>query len=169
MIYSVLQHKEVPVNVSKEIHYIDDKFGDLIRYTVHDASERRIHVGYVDLQDTKNGVKVMYIKNQHPNLYKHFGQLADQIELEHCLQRGIDKPYIYSVAAINTYITHFKRGKRFVNEGINVYLDSLLKHLSKGERVNPVFEDMQKMFMPVNLINIIKDKIKLTPLLKSLK
>ena len=169
MIYSVLQHKEVPITVTKEVHYIDDEFGDLIRYTVHDASGRRIPVGYVDLTDTKNGVKVHYIKSQYPNLYKHFGQVADQIELEHCLKRGIKNPYIHSVAAIGTHITHFLRGKRFINEGINIYLDYLIKNLQKGEKIMTGALGTQKMYMPINLINEIKDKIKVNQLLKGLK
>ena len=77
MIYSIQQHKEVPIKVTKEIIAVYDNIGDLTRYTVHDASEPLIHVGYADLQDTKNGAKVAYIKSQHPNRYKHFGQVAD--------------------------------------------------------------------------------------------
>ena len=169
MIYSVLQHKEVPVTVSKKVYYINEEFGDLIRYTVHNTSEPRIHIGYVDLQDTKSGVKVSYIKNQHPDLYKHFGQIVDQIELEHCLKRGIDKPFIQSSAAINTYIQHFKRGKRFINEGINIYLDYICQNLKKGERINIGALGYQKMYMPINMINEIKEKIKILPLLKDIK
>ena len=169
MIYSVLQHKEVPISVTKEIIKIYDDIGDIIRYTVHDAAEEKIHVGYVDLIDTKNGVKVSFIKSQHPKLYKHFGQVADQIEVEHCLKRGIEKPYIHSTAAIGTYIKHFKRGKRFINEGINIYLDYLTNNLKKGERVLMGALGYQKMYMPINMINEIKDKIKIAPLLKNIK
>ena len=78
MIYSVTQKKEIPVKITKEVHYIDEKFGDLIRYNVYDNSHpsRNIYAGYVDLQDTKNGVNVIFIKNQNPDLYRHFGQVA---------------------------------------------------------------------------------------------
>ena len=169
MIYSVLQHKEVPVTVTKEIIPIYDNLGDVIRYTVHDAAEERIHVGYVDLQDTKNGVRVSYIKNQHPNLYRHFGYVADQIEVEHCLNRGIKNPSIRSVAAIGTYIQHFKRGKRFINKKINTYLENLVKNLQKGEIVLTGALGYQKMYMPIKMINEIKEKIKISPLLKGLK
>lgn len=169
MIYSVLQHREVPVTVTKETNFVDYLSPEETVYTVHDASEPLIHVGYVKLIDEENGANVTYIKSQHPDLYRHFGQVADQIELEHCLKRGIDKPYIHSFAAAGTHIQHFKRGKRFINEGINVYLDYLIKHLKKGERAVTGYLGYQKMYMPVNLINELKEKIKLNPLLNGLK
>ncbi|MBQ4400123.1 MAG: hypothetical protein II830_02365 [Alphaproteobacteria bacterium] len=169
MIYSISQQKEIPVTVTKQVFYIDDDYGELIRYTVHDASERKIPVGYVDLQNTRVGARVSYIKNQYPDLYKHFGQVADQIEVEHCLNRGIETPYIDSVAAMGTHIMHFKRGKRFINEGINVYLDYLIKNLKKGEHVLTGFLGYQKMYMPINLLNEIKEKIKINSLLKGVK
>ena len=169
MIYSVLQQKNVPVTITKQIEPTYDEYGVVTNYTVHDASEEKIHVGYVSLQDTKNGVKVLYIKNQHPNLYKHFGNLADQIEVEHCIQRGIEKPYINSVAARGTYIKHFLRGKRFINEGLNIYLDYLTKHMENGKKIKTEFFGYQKMYMPINMINEIKEKIKLNPLLKYIK
>ena len=169
MIYSIKQHKEIPVNIKKSTHYIDDDFGVMTRYEVYDASGKNINVGYVDLQDTKNGVNVLYIKNQQPDLYKHFGYVADQIEVEHCLNRGIDTPCINSDAKMGTYIQHFKRGKRFIDEGINVYIDYLIKNLKKGEKVLTGFLGYQKMYMPINLLNEIKEKIKIAPLLKGIK
>ncbi len=165
MIYSLLQKKEVPVSIVKQTQFINDEIGDMTRYSVYDDAQKKF-VGYLDLKDTKNGAKVLYIKNEEPKLYKQFGQLADQIEVEHCLKRGIDKPYIHSVAARDTYIKHFLRGKRFINEGINIYLDYLTKNLVKGEKIMTDFLGCQKMYMPINMINKIKDKIKRNPLLK---
>ena len=66
-------------------------------------------------------------------------------------------------------IQHFLRGKRFINEWVNVYLDSLTKNLVKGEKKFADFLGYQKMYMPVNMINEIKEKIKINPLLKCLK
>jgi len=165
MIYSLLQKKEVPVSIVKQTQFINDEICDMTRYSVYDDAQKKF-VGYLDLKDTKNGAKVLYIKNEEPKLYKQFGQLADQIEVEHCLKRGIDKPYIHSVAARDTYIKHFLRGKRFINEGINIYLDYLTKNLVKGEKIMTDFLGCQKMYMPINMINKIKDKIKRNPLLK---
>ena len=169
MIYSVAHQKEIPVVVTKKINPIYDEIGDEIVYTVHDASNSRNHIGYVKLYDTKNGVKVNWIKNQNPSLYKHFGQIADQIELEHCLNRQIDKPYIQSAAAAGTHILHYLRGKRFINEGINIYLEHLINNQSKGKRITTGFLGYQKMYMPINLINEIKEKIRINPLLKGIK
>ena len=167
MIYSISQHKEIPIIVTKDTQYIDNiLYNKVTRYTVSELSNQSNDIGFVELEDTKNGVKVVYIANQQPELYKHFGQVADRIEVEHCLGRGIENPYIQSVAAINTHIKHFKRGKRFVNEGINIYFDSLIKKLKIGEHVMLGFLGYQKMYMPMNLINEIKAKIKINPLLK---
>ena len=165
MIYSISQHKEIPVTIAKQMIPINDGFPDITRYNVFDDTQK-MFVGYVDLIDTKNGAKVHYIKNEEPKLYKHFGYLADQIEVEHCLKRGIDKPYIHSVAARDTYIQHFLRGKRFINEGINIYLEYLTKNLVKGEKVMADFFGWQRMYMPINMINSIKENIKKNPLLK---
>ena len=169
MIYSILQHKEVPVEIIRKYICINDSLGEVIRYDVYETSKNTNFVGYVDLKDTKNGAQVLYIKSEQPNLYKHFGQVADQIEVEHCIKRGIKNPYISSVAAIGTHIIHFKRGKRFINKKINAYLENLTKNLQKGERVMTGFLGYQKMYMPKNMINEIKEKIKISPLLKGIK
>ncbi|MCR5266749.1 MAG: hypothetical protein K6E29_09205 [Cyanobacteria bacterium RUI128] len=167
MIYSVLNKHDVPVSITKETHYLSDLDTDMTRYNVFDESERHF-IGYVDLRDTKNGARVLYITNQNQKLYKHFGHLADQIEVEHCMNRGIETPYIQSVAARDSYIQHYLRGKRFINEGVNIYLGSLTENLKKGERVTADFLEYQKMYMPINMVNEIKDKIKRNPLLKHL-
>ena len=169
MIYSITQHKEVPIKVDKKIIYDENFYEDyLVRYTVYNAKNSE-EIGYVDLQDTRNGAKVSYIKNQQPKSYKHFAKLADQIEVEHCLERGIKNPYIQSVAALGTHVNHFIRGKRFLNEGINIYLESITKNLLKGEKVITGFFGHQKMYMPMNLLNELKEKIKVAPLLKGVK
>lgn len=170
MIYSIMQHRNVPVTIEKKSQYIDDTTNEVMtRYDVYKKSKKMDYVGYVDLIDTKRGVKVLYIKNQNPNLYKHFGQLADMIEVEHCLKRGIEFPKIESVAARGTYIKHFKRGKRFENEGINIYLDSIFKRMQKGEQIITEFLGYQKMYMPMSMINKLKDKIQIHQLLKGVK
>ena len=170
MIYSISQQKEVPITLTKNYYSYNDGHADTVCYNVYAETDNITqHVGYLELEDIKNGVKVLYMENLHPNLYKHFGQVADQIEVEHCLERGIEKPYICSVAAIGSHIKHFKRGKRFIDEGINIYLDYLLKNLKKGEHVLTGITGVKKMYMPINLINEIKEKIKINPLLKSLK
>ena len=169
MIYSITLHKEVPIKVEKGIIYVENDYDDyLTRYTVYDAKSSK-EVGYVDLVDTRNGAKVSYIKNQQPKFYKHFAQVADQIEVEHCLERGIRNPYIYSVAAIGTHINHFRRGKRFIDEGINIYFETITKNLLKGEEVITEFLGYQKMYMPINLVNLLKEKIKKAPFLRGVK
>lgn len=169
MIYSIKEQCYLPVCVTRNIYYLGcDEYSDVIRYSVYDDKNKKF-VGYVDLNDTFNGAKVLYIQNKNPKLYKRFGQLADQIEVEHCLKRGIDNPYIHSVAARDTYVQHFLRGKRFVNERINDYLDNITKNLIKGEKVYTEFFKNPKMYMPANMINEIKERIKINPLLKGIR
>ena len=163
MIYSVKKHKELPVNVQKEV------YKTFTRYIVKDGTNTSQNIGYVDLKDSKNGVKVLYIENQQHKLYRQFGTIADQIELEHCINRGINIPYIQSEAASGTLLQHFKRGKRYIDEGINLYLSYLCETLQKGERVFTGFLGSQKMYMPVNMINVLKEKIKIAPLLQEIK
>ena len=163
MIYSIKQHKEIPVNVQKDV------YKTFTRYIVKDKANSSQNIGYVDLKDSKNGAMVLYIENQQPKSYKQFGKIADQIELEHCLNRGIEKPYIQSEAASGTLLQHFKRGKRYTDESINIYLSYLCETLQKGERAYTSFLRSQKMYMPINMINELKEKIKLNPLLKGIK
>ena len=162
MIHSVRLNTEIPVQVTSKTYFLNE-FGTFTRYTVKD---NHIPVGYVDLQDTEHGCHVMYIKNQNPDLYKGFGKVADQIEVEHCLKRDIEKPIIKSEAKFNTHIMHFKRGKRFINEGINTFLQDLVENLSKGERCLTNFLGKQEMFMPQNLVNMYMEIIKKAPLLR---
>ena len=162
MIYSRKIGQHIPVNVTSENHRIKG-YGSFIRYTIKD---NRIPVGYVDLQDTKNGVYVCYIKNLNPDLYSGVGKLADQIEVEHCLKNNKKNPYIESTAQVGTLLQHFKRGKRFIDEGVNVFLNEVLKNLQKGERVYVGFLGNAKMFMPQNLIQKCMEQIEKHPLLK---
>ena len=124
MIYSVKQQKYVPVNVQKKV------LKRFTRYLVNEESKLAENIGYVDLEDSKNGVMVLYIKNQQPNSYRHFGMVA---------------------------------------EGINIYLQHILDNAKKGERIYTGFLGAQKMYMPINLINELMEKIKINPLLKRIK
>ena len=70
-------------------------------------------MGRVDLRDTQNGVFVEFIENLHPDMYSGLGKTADQIEVEHCINRGLDRFEINSHAELNSHVAHYKRGKRF--------------------------------------------------------
>ena len=169
MVYSISQHREVPITVTKDYCMYDNGCNDIILYNVYAKMDKIEHVGYLELEDTKNGVKVLYIENQQPKLFRHFAQAADQIEVEHCMNRGIANPYIQSVAAIGSHIKHYKRGKRFMDEGTNIYFNCLLRKLKKGEHIITRFMGLKKMYMPTDLVNEIKDKIKIKPLLIGLR
>ena len=161
MIYKKQLHTFIPVQVEVQRHQIEH-WGELVRYKDKD---NKIPVGYVDLKDTPNGCEVLYIKNLNPDIYSGFGRIADQLEVEHCLQRGIKKPDIISEAVIGTLMQHFKRGKRFIDESINIYLKSVLDSLQKGEFFSTNALGKQPMYMPQSLIEEYIEKIKKNPLL----
>ena len=162
MIHSKRLNIDIPVQVEKKLYSFADT-GSFIRYQVKD---NKIPVGYVDLKDTKQGCNVMFIRNQNPDLYSGFGKLADRIEVEHCLNNKKEHPYIYSEAMIGTLIKHYKRGKRFINESVNMYLGCVLQNLKKGEYIRTGFLGTQEMFMPDELVQHYTKIIKKAPLLK---
>ena len=137
-------------------------------------------VGCVSVIDKDYGVWVDYIKNYYPKKYNGFGKIADQIEVEHCLNRGMDKFEILSDAIPTSLAYHYKRGKRFYyiedasvktnlrkkygTFNVNVILERLLKkcqHPNIGE-----IECCVPMFMPKDLIKKYIDVIKRYPLLR---
>ena len=162
MIHSIKLNSDIPVQVTSKSYFLHE----LGNYTRYEVKDNRIPVGYVDLNDTPHGCYVMYIKNMNPDLYKGFGKVADQIEVEHCLKRNIKHPFINSVAKFNTHILHYKRGKRFINKEVNAFLKSIVDNLQKGEKVITSFLGAQDMYMPQELVNKYREIIKKAPLLK---
>lgn len=162
MIHSLKLNADIPVQVTSK----NVMLPGLGNFTHYEVKDNRIPVGYVDLNDTPRGCYVLYIKNMNPDLYKGFGKIADQIEVEHCLKRNIEYPLITSVAKFNTHISHFKRGKRFIDEGVNVFLQTVVENLKKGEKVITSYLGCQAMYMPQDLVNKYMKIIKKAPLLK---
>lgn len=161
MIYSKLENKYIPVQITSSSNYISN-YGLFTRYQVKD---KRIPIGYVDLRDTKNGVYVEFIKNQNPDLYTKFGELADQIEVEHCLKRGLKNFEIKSHAGLNSHALHFLRGKRFVDELINKTVENIIKNTPKGALFNTKSLKKVEMYMPQDLIKKYLKLIKRNPLI----
>ena len=136
-------------------------------------------VGYVSLIDKDNGVWVDYIKNYSTERYSGFGKIADQIEVEHCLNRGLKDFEILSEATPTSLVFHYKRGKRFdyiedawekINLrkkygtfNVNVIIERLLKKSSLPEILDI---GTVPMYMPKDLIKKYIDIIRKYPLLK---
>lgn len=155
MIYSKALAREIPVRITKEVY--DLKFFGLhTRYNVFDD---KINVGYVDLIDTPNGVHVDYIRNNKPEQYSGFGHLADQIEVEHCLNRGLKNFEIFSDAGLNSHAKHYQRGKRFFDNAINKKVKQIIESTPIGEKFNTEFLGNIKMYMPKKMIDKIISKI----------
>lgn len=137
-------------------------------------------VGYVALIDKDYGVWVDYIKNCSTDKYSGLGKIADQIEVEHCLNRGLKNFEILSDATPSTLAVHYKRGKRFEYLENNSVNDILRKRYGTYN-INIIIERLLKknlpvdireigncvpMFMPKDLIKKYTEIIKKYPLLK---
>ena len=148
------------VNIQKKSEVLP-VWGQFTRYTVKDG---RIPVGRVDLRDTDNGVYVLFVEKTNQN-YKHFGHLADAIEVNHCMNRGLDTFEIKSDAALNSHVQHYKRGKRFEDNKVNEFIRRLIKTSQKSEKFNTTFLGRVKMFMPPKLIKKYVEILKKNPIL----
>ncbi len=162
MIYSKRLQSYIPVTVQK-INQIDlPYFGRFTSYMVKDG---KIPVGKVDLRDTFTGVHVEFIENMNPQLYSGFGTIADQIEVEHCLERGYDFFEINSDAGLNSHALHYLRGKRFDDEKVNEEVKRIIESTPAGQRFDTAKLGPQKMFMPWDMIEKYLEIIKKCPLL----
>ena len=117
MIYSKRLNDYIPVKIETQTH----KFGNNETFTRYLVKDNRITIGRVDLIDTANGVEVQYIENYHNQLYSNFGKIADQLEVEHCLKRGLDKFEINSYGSLNSHALHYIRGKRFFADEVPLF------------------------------------------------
>lgn len=175
--YGVLRKKIFPRVITSST---DDKW-HTTNYSV--ICEDEI-VGSVSVIDKKNGIWVDYIRNFKPRQYCGFGAVADQIEVEHCLNRGLDKFKILSEATPFSLPYHYNRGKRFgiVEDAsdkaflLEKYgtqnINNIMENLLKKFKVNEIHESMDlvniPMYMPKELIEKYIQIIKKYPLLDKL-
>ena len=162
MIYSKRLNDYIPVKIETQTH----KFGNNETFTRYLVKDNRITIGRVDLIDTANGVEVQYIENYHNQLYSNFGKIADQLEVEHCLKRGLDKFEINSYGSLNSHALHYIRGKRFFADEVNNKLAKIIANTPKGEKFDTKFLGKQKMYMPLDVIKKHLSNIVKNPLLK---
>ena len=162
MIYSKKICSNIPINIEKQSTNID-YIGTVTKYTV---KEQNNEIGTVTLSDTFVGVEVEYIENLHPEQYSGFGKIADQIEVEHCLKRGLKYFDITSYGGLNSHALHYLRGKRFYSDEINNKVKEIIEKTPKGKIFNTKFLGKQRMYMPLEIIEKYKEIIKKHPLLK---
>lgn len=163
MIYSKRLQSYIPVTVQKVSQSVLPYFGTFTKYMVKDG---KIPVGKVDLRDTMSGVYVEYIENMNPQLYSGFGTIADQIEVEHCLNRGMSYFAIRSEAGLNSHALHYLRGKRFEIDSVNEEVKRIIDSTPPGQKFDTRRLGQQPMFMPLELIDKYLEIIKKCPLLK---
>lgn len=163
MIYSKKLQTYIPVTVQKISQTPVPYFGTFTKYMVKDG---KISVGKVDLRDTYSGVHVEFIENMNPHLYSGFGTIADQIEVEHCLNRGMDYFEIKSKAGLNSHALHYLRGKRFDSEEDNETVKKIIESTPVGQKFDTQKLGPKAMYMPWELIEKYLEIIKKCPLLK---
>ncbi len=161
MIYSKKLKSYLPVKVESKFYNLES-FGNFTKYTIKD---NKIAVGTVDVLDTDKGIKVEFIKNNYPELYSGFGKIADQLEVEHCLKRGLENFEIVSDAALNSHALHYLRGKRFKSKVVENEVREVIANTPKGEKFNTLFLGNVSMYMPQNLIKKYVELIKKNPLI----
>ena len=136
-------------------------------------------VGHVSLTDREDGVWVDYIRNYNTEKYSGFGKIADQIEVEHCMNRGLKNFEILSESTPLSLAFHYRRGKRFGyiedtweklhlkqkygTYNVNVIIERLLK---KNPFPDTIDFCKVPMFMPCDLIKKYIEIISKYPLLK---
>lgn len=165
MIYSKRLQTTIPVNINRTCYNLGN-FGIITRY---DIKDNKIPVGRVDLKDEPYGVKVLFVENKNPQLYSGVGQVADQIEVEHCVNRGLRKIEVQSDAALNSHALHYLRGKRFKLSDINEIVKKIIDSTPKGEKYNTRFLGSVPMYMPAELVQKYLNMIKTHPLLNKFK
>lgn len=167
MIYSKKTSQYVPTTVEKQIFSTGDSgHGNITRYSIKD---RKVIVGRVDLRDRARGIDVLFIQNNFPDLYGNIGKTADQIEVEHCLRRGLKNFDISSDAYLNSHALHYIRGKRFINPENNEIVRKIIENTPKGEMFHTEFLGKIGMYMPLELIKKYIEIIQKSPLLKNIK
>lgn len=168
----------IPVTISKQEY----QTRDLQKFTHYIVKNGTIPIGHVNLSDTPNGVLVSFIRNYSPEKYSGFGTIADQIEVEHCLKRGLKNFKITSEASLGSHIHHYKRGKRFStitdkkqsaklldmfkSTDVNKIINYIIKFSPEGKEINTSFLGSVPMYMPQKLIKKYIDIIKKHPLIK---
>lgn len=163
MIYSKKLQTFITPTIDKTVFDIPN-FRKVTKYVVKDG---KIPVGRVSLSDLPNGVYVEFIENFNPNLYKNFGQVADQIEIEHCIGRNLKEFDILSKASLNSHALHFLRGKRFMPDSINQIVKNIIESTPQNQKFQTAFLGSVKMFMPKEVIQKYLEIIKKSPLLKA--
>lgn len=179
MIYSkIRQEYFIPQIRHSSYNYPE---GEFHQYYLFD---NKIPIGYVNLIDKPSGQEISMIKNYNPEAYKCFETTADQIEVEHCLKRGIapENIKINSMAALNSHAYHLKIGKVFkeLPDGpfkkylaetygtadVNVIVRLILDKVKHIKDCHTEFLGKVPMFMPQELIKKYVEIIRKTPLLK---
>ena len=161
MIYNKILQRYVPIRVEKTV-YEQPNYGRITKYIVKDG---KIPVGRVSVSEKSFGVYVEFMEKLNPN-YSHFGEVADQIEVEHGIQQGWKDFEIRSNAALNSHAMHYLRGKRFLPESINEIVKSIIENTPLGEKFRTIQLGSVKMYMPKELIKKYIELAKKNPLLK---
>lgn len=180
MIYSKYLQQQIPITIRKTTDANQGKEHSC--YTLHDGT---VKVGQVDLVDTPKGVYVEFVENYEPNLYSGVDEVAQRIEVEHCLGKNLDTFEISAEASLNSHAIHYKHGMRFLpikdskkiamlqtqynTVDINKIVENIIASTKAGEQYVTRMLGSIPMYMPKELIEKYVHLSKVAPLLKGLK
>lgn len=165
MIYSKQLSQFIPVRVTAK-HY--DNISAIPKMTQYNFFDGHKQVGYVHLSDLANGCYVDFVENLEPKLYKGVAAFADQLEVEHCLERGLKHFEIVSCAALNSHAIHYLRGKRFApvldfpgikrlmekfgTVDVEKIVKTIIENTPKGQEYDTKAIGNVRMYMPKDMI-----------------
>ncbi|MBO7672147.1 hypothetical protein J6S88_01935 [bacterium] len=169
IVFSKITNIDIPITV-KPKRYEDSIIGKMVEYDIYDG---RKMIGYGRILDKDYGCYVPLIQSYQPDSYGKLGSLFDKLEVQYCLEKGMNDFEIRSFGAMNSHAIHYLRGKRFEGEATpqqikrfrelfkwarlksfdyNTIVKYIIDHTPKDERFNTKFLSNIPMYMPKELI-----------------
>ena len=170
VVLSKVTGEYIPVQIKTKVFEKTSFWPKMVEYDVYDGCKM---IGFARIQDRDYGCHVQLIQNNMPEYYGKFGLLTDKLEVQYCLEKGMNNFEILSNGATNSHALHYQRGKRFKgnanpkqierfmeifnNPGLKSFsYNSIVKYIventPKGERFNTMFLNQIPMYMPKKLI-----------------
>ena len=179
MIYSKYLQQYIPITVTKSTEKHNEKV-----HTTYCVKDGELKIGQIDITDTTKGIYVDFVENYEPNLYSGFNRVANQIEVEHCLNRDLPQFQINADASLNSHALHYKAGLRFspienpqklklLKEkyqciDVNEIVKNIINETKQGEKYMTKALGAIPMFMPKSLIDKYIKLSKTNPLIRGL-
>lgn len=170
VVLSKVTGEYIPVKIKPKVIEKTTFWPKMVEYDVYD---RRKMIGFARVHDADYGCFVKLIQNNKQHEYGKFGELADKLKVQYCLEKGMNDFEIRSYAAMNSHALHYLRGNRFIGKAnlkmierfmemfdypdlnsfsYNSIVKYIIEHTPHSERFNTMFLKQIPMYMPKNLI-----------------